>query len=211
MYSHEINKQHTHLLGARLKLKNLFDSRVSQAPVSTWNCWNTRSDQQILYILLGGILWEELCDWTSRASSEIRGNVSNFENSKCCPRLHCWYAINPCSVSFDNTMIILALYSILINMYILINQLGLSPNWPFQCRCAPWSDMSHKVAAKGTLRKPSTRSRWADQLAHHLLKVNNLFCVLIYSLHFIILLNLEFCTLIDIRLEKMSMAVLIDR
>jgi hypothetical protein len=35
------------------------------------------------------------------------------------------------------------------------------PNWPFQRSCAPWSDMSHKVAAIGALRRPSTRSGWA--------------------------------------------------
>jgi hypothetical protein len=40
--------------------------------------------------------------------------------------------------------------------------LGLSPyNWPFHRSCTPWSDMSHKVAAMGALRKPSTRSGWA--------------------------------------------------
>jgi hypothetical protein len=35
------------------------------------------------------------------------------------------------------------------------------PNWPFHRSCAPWSDMSHKVAARNALRKPSTRSDWA--------------------------------------------------
>jgi hypothetical protein len=30
--------------------------------------------------------------------------------------------------------------------------------------CAPWSDMSHKVAARGAFRKPSTRSGWAASL-----------------------------------------------
>jgi hypothetical protein len=39
--------------------------------------------------------------------------------------------------------------------------LGLAPNWSFHRCCAPWSDMSHKVAAIGALRKPSTRSRRA--------------------------------------------------
>ena len=38
------------------------------------------------------------------------------------------------------------------------------PNWPFHRSCAPWSDMSHKVAARGALRKPSTRSGWAASL-----------------------------------------------
>ena len=39
--------------------------------------------------------------------------------------------------------------------------LGLAPNSPFHRSCAPWSDMSHKVAARGALRKSSTRSGWA--------------------------------------------------
>jgi hypothetical protein len=39
--------------------------------------------------------------------------------------------------------------------------LGLAPNWPFHRSCAPWSDMSHKVAARGALCKPSIRSGWA--------------------------------------------------
>jgi hypothetical protein len=39
--------------------------------------------------------------------------------------------------------------------------LGLAPNWPFPRSCAPCSDMSHKVAARGAFRKPSTRSRRA--------------------------------------------------
>jgi hypothetical protein len=34
--------------------------------------------------------------------------------------------------------------------------LGLAPNWPFHLTCAPWSDMSRMVAARGALRKPST-------------------------------------------------------
>jgi hypothetical protein len=36
------------------------------------------------------------------------------------------------------------------------------PNWPSQRSCAPWSDMSHKVAARGAFRKPSTQSGWAS-------------------------------------------------
>jgi hypothetical protein len=44
--------------------------------------------------------------------------------------------------------------------------LGLTPNGPaFHRSCAPWSDMSHKVATKGALRKPSTRSGWAASFA----------------------------------------------
>jgi hypothetical protein len=38
------------------------------------------------------------------------------------------------------------------------------PTWPFHHSYAPWSDMSHKVAARGALRKPSTRSGWATSL-----------------------------------------------
>jgi hypothetical protein len=45
--------------------------------------------------------------------------------------------------------------------------LGLAPNWPFHRSCPPWSDMSHKVAARGALRKPSTRSGWAVCFAIH--------------------------------------------
>jgi hypothetical protein len=37
-------------------------------------------------------------------------------------------------------------------------------NWPFHRSCSPWSDMSHKVAARGALRKLSTRSGWAASL-----------------------------------------------
>jgi hypothetical protein len=29
------------------------------------------------------------------------------------------------------------------------------PNWPFHRSCAPWSDMSHKVAGRGALRDRS--------------------------------------------------------
>jgi hypothetical protein len=43
--------------------------------------------------------------------------------------------------------------------------LGLAPNWPFHRSCAPWSDMSHKVAVRGALRKPSTRPGWAASCA----------------------------------------------
>jgi hypothetical protein len=39
------------------------------------------------------------------------------------------------------------------------------PNWPFHRSCAPWSDMSHKVTARGALRKPSTWSGWAASFA----------------------------------------------
>jgi hypothetical protein len=39
------------------------------------------------------------------------------------------------------------------------------PNWPFHRSCAQWSDMSHKVAARGALRKPLTRSGWAASFA----------------------------------------------
>ena len=38
------------------------------------------------------------------------------------------------------------------------------PNWHFHRGCAPWPDMSHKVAAIGALTKPSTRSCWAASL-----------------------------------------------
>ena len=39
--------------------------------------------------------------------------------------------------------------------------LVLAPNWSFHRSCAPWSDMSHKVAVRGVLKKPSTESGWA--------------------------------------------------
>jgi hypothetical protein len=42
--------------------------------------------------------------------------------------------------------------------------MGLAP-WSFHHSCAPWSDMSHKVAARGALRKSSTRSDWAASFA----------------------------------------------
>jgi hypothetical protein len=46
------------------------------------------------------------------------------------------------------------------------------PNWPFHRSCAPWSDMSHKMAARCALSKPSTGSDWAAsfaiQLSSHL-------------------------------------------
>ena len=38
---------------------------------------------------------------------------------------------------------------------------GKPPHWPFHRGCAPWSDTSHKVAARGAIRKLSTRSGWA--------------------------------------------------
>ena len=38
---------------------------------------------------------------------------------------------------------------------------GTSPtSWPFHRSCTPWSDMSHKVAVIGALRKRLTRSGW---------------------------------------------------
>ncbi len=40
---------------------------------------------------------------------------------------------------------------------------AISPTWPFHCSCALWSDMSRKVAVRGALRKPSTRSSCATQ------------------------------------------------
>jgi hypothetical protein len=39
------------------------------------------------------------------------------------------------------------------------------PQGIFHRSCAPWSDMSHKVAARGALRKPSTGSGWATSIA----------------------------------------------
>jgi hypothetical protein len=44
-------------------------------------------------------------------------------------------------------------------------QLGLAPNWPFHRSCASWSNMSHNVAVRSTLRKPSTRSGWLASFA----------------------------------------------
>jgi hypothetical protein len=41
------------------------------------------------------------------------------------------------------------------------------PNWPFYRSCAPWSDLSPKVIARGALRKPSTSSCWAASIASH--------------------------------------------
>ena len=41
------------------------------------------------------------------------------------------------------------------------SELGLAPNWPLHRSCAPWSDLSHKVAARDALRKHSTGSGWA--------------------------------------------------
>jgi hypothetical protein len=83
-------------------------------------------------------------------TSEIVGSILGTDSCEKSPSTLCWksWVFSGCSGFLPQGK--------------LTGWVGISPpNWPFHRSCVPWSDMSHKVATRGALRKPSTRSGWA--------------------------------------------------